>query len=171
MELVVLYNYSNLVQHCYHFNFITKCLAWWKIIFKKSKKMAKQTTNLNSEVTDFLDEQNHPFRKEIEQLRNYILSANNDLTENIKWNGPNYCFKNDDRITMKIQPPKNIQLIFHRGAKKQKQPKDKLIEDNSKLLTWKENDRAIATFNNITDIEGAKKGLTEIVKKWINATK
>jgi uncharacterized protein YdhG (YjbR/CyaY superfamily) len=58
--------------------------------------MAKQLINLNSEVTDFLDELNHPFRKEIEQLRNCILAANNDLTENIKWNGPNYCFDNED---------------------------------------------------------------------------
>ena len=81
--------------------------------------MIKQKINLNSEVTDFLDEQKHPFRKEIEQLRNYILSANTALTENIKWNGPNYCLDNEDRITMRIQPPtKQAQLIFHRGAKK-----------------------------------------------------
>ena len=47
--------------------------------------MENQTNNLNSEVTNFLDELNHPFRKEIEQLRNLILTANNNLTENIKW--------------------------------------------------------------------------------------
>lgn len=127
--------------------------------------------NLSSEVTSFLDDQKHPLRKEIEQLRNYILSANTDLTENVKWNGPNYCFNSEDRITMKIHPPKNIQLIFHRGAKKQEQPKEKLVEDNFKLLTWKENDRAIATFHNITDIVDAENGLTEIVKMWIIATK
>jgi hypothetical protein len=61
--------------------------------------MAKVTNNLNSEVTDFLDEQNHPFRNEIEQLRNFILTANPELTENIKWNGSNYCYDNEDRIT------------------------------------------------------------------------
>ena len=130
--------------------------------------MAKKTHLLNEEVTRFLDEQHHPFRKEIELLRNYILSANKDLTENIKWNGPNYCFNNEDRITMKIQPPKNIQLIFHRGAKKKVQAQNKLIEDNSKLLIWKENDRAIATFTNSTDIEEAKNDLTEIINNWIS---
>ena len=123
-------------------------------------------TYQNAEVTDFLNGQNHPLRDEIELLRNYILSANNLLTENIKWNGPNYCFKKEDRITMKIQPPKNIQLIFHRGAKKQEQPKNKLIEEHSKLLTWKENDRAIATFKNMADIKNAKADLTEIVNMW-----
>ncbi|MDP3912337.1 MAG: DUF1801 domain-containing protein [Bacteroidota bacterium] len=134
--------------------------------------MTKQTQTLNSEVTDFLDSLNHPFREEIEQLRNYILSVNTAVTENIKWNGPNYCFDSENRITMRIQPPtKQVQLIFHRGAKKQAQPKDKLIASKSKLLVWKENDRAIATFKNMQDIENGKAELTEIVAEWINATK
>ncbi|MBK6731350.1 MAG: DUF1801 domain-containing protein [Bacteroidetes bacterium] len=135
--------------------------------------MAKLTSNLNSEVTNFLDEQKHSFRKEIDQLRIIILSADGNLTENIKWNGPNYSFENEDRITMRIQPPttKQIQIIFHRGAKKQEQPKDKLIKENSKLLIWKENDRAIATFKNMTEIENAKTELMEIVKNWVNKTK
>jgi len=76
--------------------------------------MAKQKGNLNSEVTKFLDDLRHPFRKEIEQLRLNILSADSGLEENIKWNGPNYCFEKNDRITMRIHPPKQIQLIFHR---------------------------------------------------------
>ncbi len=134
--------------------------------------MENQTNNLNSEVTKFLDELNHPFRKEIEQLRNCILTANNELTEHIKWNGPNYCLANEDRITMRVQPPtKQVQLIFHRGTKKQEQPKDKLIANNSKILVWKENDRAIVTFKSLQDIEGGKSELTTIVNEWIKAAK
>jgi len=133
--------------------------------------MAKKSNNINSEVTVFLDKQNHPFRMEIEQLRNCILSANNNLTENIKWNGPNYCFDNEDRITMRVQPPtKQVQLIFHRVAKKQEQPKDKLIANKSKMLVWKENDRAIVTFKSLQDIENGKAELRTIVNEWINAT-
>ena len=80
--------------------------------------MAKQLTNLNKEVTNLLDELKHPFRQEIENLRICVLSSNKNLVENIKWNGPNYSFHNEDRITMRIQPPKKqIQLIFHRGQK------------------------------------------------------
>ena len=134
--------------------------------------MAKQTINLNSEVTALLDELKHPFRKEIEELRNCILSADKNLTENIKWNGPNFCFDNEDRITIRIQPPtKQAQLIFHRGAKKQTQPKDKLISNKSKMLIWKENDRAIVTFKSLQDIENGKAELTTIVNEWIKAAK
>ena len=127
--------------------------------------------NINNDVTAFLDNLGHPFRTEIEQLRVIILSANQELTENIKWNGPNYCFDNNDRITMRIQPPKQIQLIFHRGVKVQEQPKNRLINDQTGLLTWKENDRAIATFKNIDDIETHQKALTDIINNWINETK
>jgi hypothetical protein len=132
--------------------------------------MAKQKINLNTDVTKFLDDLNHPFRAEIEQLRHCILSANNELTENIKWNGPNFCVGSHDRITMRIQPPKQVQLIFHRGAKVQVQPKDKLIKSDSGLLTWKENDRAVATFKNMADIKNNKSALAKIVQDWIKAT-
>lgn len=127
--------------------------------------------NLNIEVTKFLDDLHHPLRAEIEQLRVIILNVNGKITENIKWNGPNYCFENEDRITMKIQPPKQIQLIFHRGAKKLTQPGDKIINDKSGLLVWKENDRAIAAFKDINGIEKSKSELESIVNKWIKATK
>lgn len=134
--------------------------------------MANQPGNLNSSVTEFLDGQTHPFRKEIEQLRICILSVDEKLTENIKWNGPNYCYANEDRITMRIQPPaKQVQLIFHRGAKKREQPKDKLIANTSKWLVWKENDRAIVTFKSLQDIETGKTELAEIIKEWIHALK
>jgi hypothetical protein len=131
------------------------------------------TNNLNKEVSNFLDEIKHPFRKEIDLLRNYILEASTDLSENIKWNGPNYSFANEDRITMRIQPitTKHIQIIFHRGAKVQQQPKEKLIDRNFDFLTWKTNDRAIATFKNMLEIEKGKSDLTKIIKTWIEVTK
>lgn len=124
----------------------------------------------NNEVTEFLDHLNHPFRAEIEQLRLIILGVDKRITENIKWNGPNYCFDNEDRITMRIQPPKQIQLIFHRGAKIKTQPKDRLISDKSGILAWKENDRAVATFKNALEIEQNQSSLIAIIKDWIYAS-
>lgn len=127
-------------------------------------------SQLNPGVSTFLDDQSHPFRQEIEQLRLIILAAVPDLTENVKWNGPNFCFAQEDRITMRINPPKQVQLIFHRGAKVKEQPPGRLIHDDSKLLVWKENDRAVATFKNSTEITQRKDDLTKIVQDWIAAT-
>ena len=133
--------------------------------------MTKQKNNSNLEVSIFLDVLNHPLRKEIELMRQCILSANNNLSENIKWNGPNYCLGGEDRITMRVQLPKNIQLIFHRGAKVKEQPKEKLIKEDFGLLAWKGNDRAIATFKSIKEIENSKKYLSTIITEWLNVIK
>ena len=133
--------------------------------------MVKQKSNLNPEVSTFLNAQNNPLRKEIELMRKCILSANKNLSENIKWNGPNYCLDGEDRITMKVQPPKNIQIIFHRGAKVKEQPKEKLIKEDFGLLDWKCNDRAVATFKSIKEIENSKKSLSTIITEWLNVAK
>ncbi len=126
---------------------------------------------LSNDVSLFLDTLNHPLRSEIDNLRTIILQANDELEENIKWNSPNYSFRNEDRMTMRVQPPKQIQLIFHRGAKKLEQPTQCLINDESGLLAWKENDRAVITFKNATEIENAASELSTIINKWLNATK
>jgi tRNA nucleotidyltransferase/poly(A) polymerase len=97
-----------------------------------------------------------------------------EVTEflNIKCNSPNYCFENEDRLTMRIHPIiTKVQLVFHRGAKKQEQPKDKLIENKSKMLVWKENDRAIITFKSIQEIKNGKEQLQIIINEWITAAK
>ncbi|KQS35649.1 DUF1801 domain-containing protein [Pedobacter sp. Leaf194] len=127
---------------------------------------------LNHEVTAVLDGLNHPFRNEIEQLRIYILSANTGLGENLKWNGPNYSFDNEDRITMRIQPPKKeVRLVFHRGAKKQPQPKQKLISNKSEMLVWKDNSRAVITFKGLPEIEKGQQMLADIVNEWLEASR
>lgn len=129
------------------------------------------TKNLNNDVTIFLDEQNHPLRKEIEQLRFIILNSNDLLTENIKWNAPNYCFNNQDRITMRINPPKQIQIVFHCGVKVKEQPKERIIKEDFSLLDWKSNDRAVVTLKATQDIERYKTNLTKIIIEWLDKTK
>lgn len=124
---------------------------------------------LNADVTKFLDGLNHPFKKEIDLLRQIILTSNPKLEENIKWNSPNYHLNGADRITMRVQPPKQIQLIFHRGAKVLDQPKSKLIKSDSGILEWKSNDRAIANFKNMESVRVNQSALTKIVKDWIEA--
>jgi len=133
--------------------------------------MPKDNPNLNPSVTQFLDALNHPFRAEIEALRHIILSIDKSITENIKWNGPNYCYKNDDRITTSIQPPKQLRRVLHCGAKVKTAPKEKLIKNDYGILEWKGNDRAIATFKSMQDVERMKENLIMILVEWIEVTK
>jgi len=70
---------------------------------------------------------------------------------------------------MKIMPSKKIQLVFHRGSKKQALPSTQIIIDTSGLLSWKTNDRAVATFNTAEDITAHEKSLVNVVQNWIAA--
>jgi hypothetical protein len=123
----------------------------------------------SNEVNLFLDQQQHPLRVEIDQLRTYILGSNENITENIKWNGPNYSFNGEDRISMRIYPPKQIQIIFHRGAKAKVLPTENLIPDANGLLVWKTTDRAVATFKNFQSITVSKIYFQKIISDWIFA--
>lgn len=124
----------------------------------------------SDEVTAFLDSIDHPLRKEIDFLRKLILSSKYELAEGIKWNGPNYSSNGEDRITMRIHPQRQVQIIFHRGAKKKMQPEEKLLKGEYDFLIWKENDRAIATFSSSINIEENAGILSDIVDRWIEAT-
>ncbi len=127
--------------------------------------------NLNHEVTIFLNGLMHSRREEIECLRNIILDSDSGLDEGIKWNGPNYSKNGEDRITMRINPPKTLQIIFHRGAKVKEQPEERLLSGKYDILVWKDNDRAVATFNNLEEILENSTLLKEIIAKWIEASK
>ncbi len=123
-----------------------------------------------NEVTQYLKTLEHPLKKEIQALRKIILASHPSLEENIKWNGPNFHVKGEDRITMRIHPPKQVQLIFHRGAKPLPAPPKRLIQDDAGMLEWKSNDRAVMTFKTERDIQSKKEVLMEIVNRWIAAT-
>jgi hypothetical protein len=132
--------------------------------------MAIKKKSSATEVSKFLDELGHPLRREIDQLRHIILAARADLAEDIKWNGPNFTHDGNDRITMRIHPSTQIQLIFHRGAEAKVQPVAPLIDDHSGMLTWRANDRAVATLRSEMEITKRKSALTRIVNAWIEAT-
>ncbi|MEO8796041.1 MAG: DUF1801 domain-containing protein [Daejeonella sp.] len=131
--------------------------------------MNTKSLNQNPEVSLFLDQLKHPLREEIEILRDEILRANSLISENIKWNGPNYSVHGTDCISMKIQPPKQIQLIFHRGAKVKEMPSEKLIDDPTKWLVFKTNDRAVLSFSGKDDLLAKKDHLKPLINDWIHA--
>lgn len=68
-------------------------------------------------VDRFLAELEHPLQAEIERLRSIILTADPEISERIKWKAPSFCYRGDDRVTMRLHPPTRLQLVFHRGTK------------------------------------------------------
>jgi len=123
---------------------------------------------MNVEVSQLLNNLDHPFRKEIDELRALVLATGNGLEENIKWNGPNYSVNGADRITIRVNPPPAFSLILHMGTKAQKVPAHK-IEDHG-ILTWKSIDRAVVDFKDKESFERVKIYLVSIVRDWVANT-
>ncbi|WP_246469249.1 DUF1801 domain-containing protein [Cohnella nanjingensis] len=114
----------------------------------------------------------HPFKAEIEEVRRIILSANDQLTEHIKWNAPSFCIHGEDRITFQLQGKGFFRLIFHRGAKvKDQTPSGHLWEDDNGLLEWLAPDRATVKLSDRNDVADKREKLAEAVAKWVELTR
>jgi hypothetical protein len=134
----------------------------------KTDKIKSNTVDGQKQVADFLEKLEHPLKKEIEEVRKIILNVDKNLTEHIKWNAPSFCHKGDDRITFNLQGKDFFRLIFHCGAKvKDAQAKSRLFEDNTGLLDWAANDRAVAKFTDMKDVKAKKKALITTVSAWL----
>ncbi|MDZ4725462.1 MAG: DUF1801 domain-containing protein [Leptospira sp.] len=138
------------------------------LTFKKPKTNPIQT---DIDVTNFLSSHKHPLKAVIEEIRDLILKTDKSITEHIKWNAPSFCYLGDDRITFRLDKSENIQLIFHTGAKgKDTKTNQYLFEDETRLLVWLADKRAVVTFVSFEDYMKKKTKFKKIVKRWLAET-
>ncbi|WP_409340658.1 DUF1801 domain-containing protein [Paenibacillus sp. MBLB4367] len=136
---------------------------------KTGKKSAKLPGH--QQVLQFLDNLEHPLKKEIMEVRSIILSANEHITEHIKWNAPSFCFHDEDRVTFQLQGKGFFRLVFHCGAQvKERAGKGPLFEDQTGLLNWAAGDRAIITLTDMNDVDAKREKLAAVVAKWVEMT-
>lgn len=144
----------------------------------KTNKKSAETTGKKpiklsgpQQVVEFLNNLEHPLKKEIEEVRKIILSTNESISEHIKWNAPSFCFDNEDRVTFNLQGKGFFRLVFHCGAKVKDQAGDgTLFEDTTGLLDWVTTDRAMIKITDMSDVESKKEKLAAVVAKWIEVT-
>lgn len=130
--------------------------------------MKKTNNKSNTEVSQFLENLNHPKLQVIHALREIIYTAAPGIEEHIKWNAPSFVYRGTDRITFNFQGKDKIRLVFHCGAKSNpKRLSGPLISDDSGLLQWAAHDRAIATISDHDDMLAKKKSLIRVIEKWL----
>jgi hypothetical protein len=125
------------------------------------------------DVATFLAACTHPLRAELDALRAIVGKAAPQLVEGVKWNAPSWRLPDgDDCLTCNLSAKDRVRLIFHRGAKaKDAHGKGRLLADDQGLLEWAADDRAIATFRSLAEIEAAKARLAKLVKAWLAAVR
>lgn len=120
-------------------------------------------------VDEFLADLDDKKREQTAYLRKIILRVAPNLTENIKWNAPNYSCFGVDRITFNVHNKQGIvKLILHMGASK---PEDKIaapvmpgFED---ILSWNSNIRGTVSFTDLADIKAKEPRLSDTLRQWL----
>jgi hypothetical protein len=104
----------------------------------------------------------------IEALRTILLDETFGLTEGVKWNAPSYALDGDDRITFNFRGKGGIRLVFHCGAKKRAvKAAAPLIDERA--LEWADNERALATFMTVREVNAKREWLQGVIKRWLAA--
>jgi hypothetical protein len=124
-----------------------------------------------TDVDAFMKKLDHPLKPAIEELRSVVKGARDGITEHIKWNAPSFCYRGDDRVTLRLHPSTRLQIIFHRGAK-MRSGEDSGFEfrDESGLIRWLANDRGVVTFGGLEEVKAATPALRDLVRRWMEAT-
>jgi hypothetical protein len=116
-------------------------------------------------VDAFLSGLEHPLRDDIEALRRLVLSAGEDVGEEVKWNAPSF-FTGEHFATMRLNGKVPLQLILHLGAKKSALPPG-AIDDPDRLLTWLGPDRACVDFAGPGVLAARAEALLAILRQWL----
>ncbi len=127
--------------------------------------------NKYKNVKEFLGDLAADKLAQVTELRKLILASVPALTENLKWNAPNYVYKNEDRITFNLLNKEGkVKLILHMGAERVEDRKAKpVMNDESGLIEWISNIRGIITFADNADVIAKRNTLKAIIKNWLAA--
>lgn len=129
---------------------------------------AKSASSGLKSVDGFVEKLDHPLKDVVVQLRAIVLSADPQLTEQVKWNAPSFCYNGDDRITMNLSKKDQVLLIFHLGAKTKDDKKlETLIRDPGKTLEWLSSNRAVMRFRSAAELNSLENALKKNIREWL----
>lgn len=129
---------------------------------------AKSASSGLKSVDGFVDKLDHPLKDVVVQLRAIVLSTDPQLTEQVKWNAPSFCYNGDDRITMNLSKKDQVLLIFHLGAKSKDEKRlETLIRDPGKTLEWLPSNRAVMRFRSAAELNSLENALRKNIREWL----
>jgi len=118
-------------------------------------------------VEAFIDTLEHPYKAEILTLRQIILAADPQISEEVKWNAPSFR-TTEHFATFQLRAKNGVQIIFHLGAKVTAATATGItIADPAALLIWLAKDRASVTFHNLADIQAKRVAFGDLIRAWI----
>jgi hypothetical protein len=118
-------------------------------------------------VDAFMSELVHPYKSEVQAIRQSILRASSAITEGVKWKAPSFR-THEYFATVNLREKEGVSIILHLGAKVRGVGLSGLvIDDPTKLLKWLAPDRAIIRFTSQDDFESKETAFSELIRSWI----
>ncbi len=120
--------------------------------------MAKKPVNQTEKVNDFMQQLDHPFKAEVQVVRDMIKSVHPGITEEIKWKAPSFSYKGY-MVTFNLWARQHVHLVFHNGA---------ILSHESGLLEGDYVDRRMAYFSSLEDVYLKQPALEKAIREWVS---
>jgi hypothetical protein len=121
---------------------------------KEKVAMAKKSKET---VDEFMAKLDHPFKAEVQVIRDMIKGVNPGITEQVKWNAPSFSYK-DYIATFSLHITDRLLLIFHNPA---------IASIQSDILEGDYPDRRLVYFADMNDIQAKQPALEYVVRELI----
>ena len=113
---------------------------------------------VTTQVDDFMRALDHPFKAEMQAVREIILAANDKIAERIKWKVPSFYYRAD----LAAFHPRNrecvhLVLVFPHG----------LVDDPAGLLQGEYDKRRMVYFSDMAQVRADAAALATIVNDWV----
>lgn len=124
--------------------------------------------NTYKTVDEFLAGLDSKQRALVLTLRDYILHAEPQLREHIKWNAPSYILDGEDRITFNTVNKENaVKLVFHMGATRKEDKTAVPLMKNAHAIQWVSDIRGYASFQNLEEAIANEAALRQDINDWL----
>jgi hypothetical protein len=131
-----------------------------ELVQKRSILRALTAVEDGKTVVDaYMRDVDHPFKAEMQAVRQIILNASPKISERIKWNAPSFHYKEDlGAFHPRATEYAHLILLFPEGAG---------MQDDTGLLEGSHKDRREAKFHSMADVAKKKPALEALVKHWV----
>lgn len=109
-------------------------------------------------VDEYMARLEHPFKAEVEALRDIIKGVSPHITEEVKWNAPSYRYK-DTICTFNLRPTQHVHLVFHNPN---------IASIQSDILEGDYPDRRMAYFTSMDDVKAKQAALEQVVRTLVD---
>ncbi len=120
--------------------------------------MAKKPVNQTEKVNDFMEQLDHPFKAEVQVVRDMIKNVHPGITEEIKWKAPSFSYKGY-MVTFNLWATQHVHLVFHNGA---------ILSQENGLLEGDYVDRRMAYFSSLEDVYLKQPALEKAIREWVS---